>query len=100
MTDIKSMIILSKQLKLLCKKKDITISQLSRATKIPLPTLNHIVNGRPPRKLEHIKTLCSYFSCSADYLLFGEEPVIHPASLPEHMQSIGQFEVYLKKILR
>ena len=93
------MLTLSKQLKKLCNERDITVSQLSRATQIPLATLNHLVNGRPPRKLEHIKILCNYFSCSSDFLLFGVDTVQEnknpemPALMP-----FGRYDVYLKKI--
>ena len=90
---------IGKQVKKLCKDKDLTVSQLSRATKIPLPTLNHIVNGRPLRKLEHIKSLCDFFNCSADTLLFGSEAVrVQPkANTPEELINFGNYDVYLRK---
>jgi transcriptional regulator with XRE-family HTH domain len=93
---------IGKQIKKLCKENDITVSQLSRATKIPLPTLNHIVNGRPPRKLEHIKQLCTFFKCSSDFLLFDSEAIQTAKGKSdtsfEELVQFGRYDVFLRKV--
>ena len=95
--DTFQMNILGKQLKKFCKDKDLTVSQLSRATKIPLATLTHIVNGRSPRKLEHIKAMCEYFSVTSDELLFGKKPMVNNELSPAELVNFGTYDVYLKK---
>ena len=61
---------LTKNLRVLIQKKDITMAQLSRATGIPPQNLNNWVSGQEPRGLDKLKKVADYFEISLDDLYF------------------------------
>ena len=65
---------LAKVLKALLEKHDITARELSRATKVPQPTLTNYLSGRSANKLEHLMAIAEYFNVTLEYLLFEEAP--------------------------
>ena len=65
---------LSLILKKLLAEHDITIAQLSRATKVPRQTLDNWLTGQEPRSLKQVKLIASFFEVSLDELCFGETP--------------------------
>lgn len=84
----------AKQLKSLLRRDGITVSHLSRKTGIPAKTIYHYLEGRTPRKLEHVKVICESFQVTSDYLLFGVQPI---GSDKQEFVAIGTYDVYLKK---
>lgn len=86
--------VLAQQLKVLMKKKRMTVSQLSSATGVPAKTLYHYLEGRTPRNLDHVRKVCEVLKVSADYLLFGAE--IAKVEL-EEVIAFGTYDVFLKK---
>ena len=63
-----------RNLKKLINDKDIKVSQLSRATKIPQTTLQNWIQGHPPKNINQIKAVADYFGVTLDYLCFGISP--------------------------
>lgn len=83
-----------KQLKMLIRREGVSIAQLSRRTGISPKSLYNYLDGRMPRKLDHIKKICDEFQVSSDFLLFGiESSCMHG----EDFLSLGHYDVYLKK---
>ena len=68
-----SKIQLSKSIKKLILEKEISVRELAKQTGIPQSTLNSIVNGREPGKIEHLLTLSKYFKVSLEFLLTAED---------------------------
>ncbi len=89
-------------LKKLLNERDMTVAQLSRATKVPQQTLNNWMQGQEPRSLSHIKAVADYFGASVDYLVYGEVLKKERDPLKEHSDEInaGVFEVVLKRVKR
>lgn len=87
-------------LKRLLRERDITVAQLSRATKIPPQTLNNWLSGQEPRKLSQVKLVADYFNVTMDQLLY--EVVItenkNPISDFSNEINAGVFEVVLRRI--
>lgn len=68
-----SKIQLGKTLKRLLTDKNISVRSLAKATGIPQSTLNSLVLGREPSKIEHLMVLSKYFKVNLEYLLTGED---------------------------
>jgi transcriptional regulator with XRE-family HTH domain len=60
-------------LKRLIEDRDLTLRELSRATKIPEPTLSGYMNGAEPGKINHIRILARFFGISMETLLYGQD---------------------------
>lgn len=96
---------LNTRLKRILKENDITVAQLSRATKIPPQTLNNWLSGQEPRKLSQVKTVAEYFEMSLDELLYGDtlisqKNITSKNPLNDFSDEInaGVFEVVLRRI--
>jgi transcriptional regulator with XRE-family HTH domain len=63
---------LAHNLKLVMAQRRITLSELSRATKIPKSSLSDWIAGAPPRKLDQVKRVADHFEMSLDDLAFGD----------------------------
>lgn len=90
---------LNKQLKTLLHNKDVTVAQLSRATKISAKTLYQWLNGQSPKNLVQVRKVADYFEVTIDYLAFGilERSKSEIADFRNEI-NVGHFEVILKKI--
>ena len=91
---------LASNLRKLIKEHDLTVAQLSRATKIPAQTVNNWLAGLEPRSMSQVKTVATYFEKSLDELAYGEnrnQPKTEP--FKEHQDEInaGIYEVILRK---
>lgn len=89
---------LEKKLKVLLAEHDITIAQLSRATKVPRQTIDNWLAGQEPRSLTQVKLVANFFELSLDELCFGESP--KQPSIQEFNEEInaGVFEVVLRRV--
>ena len=89
-------------LKKLLKEKDVTISQLSRETKIPVQTLSNWLSGQSPRNISQLKTVADFLDVDLNFLCFAEsiQPKTKEPSIKEFEDEIncGVFEVVLKKV--
>lgn len=89
---------LATTLKRLLIEHDITIAQLSRATKVPRQTLDNWLSGQEPRSLKQVKLISTFFEVSLDQLCFDE---IDREKTIEHYRdeiNAGVFEVVLRRI--
>jgi transcriptional regulator with XRE-family HTH domain len=92
---------LSAQLKQLIKARGTTMTNVSRATSIPVQTLHSWVSGATPRDISAVKKVADYFDVSVDYLAFGMEPKAkrsHAITELEDEINAGIFEVVLRKV--
>ena len=87
-------------LKRLIKEKGISVTHLSRATKVPLQTLHGWLNGSDPRNLRQVKAVADYLEVDLDYLCFGIKPKTHSHKIEEYEDEIvtGIYEVVLRRI--
>lgn len=87
-------------LKKLLFEKDMTVAQLSRATKVPQQTLNNWMQGQEPRNLTHLKTIADYFNVTVDHLVYGVPLKKETNPIRELSDEInaGIFEVVLRRI--
>ena len=92
---------LQTRLKAFLKDEDMTVAQLSRATKIPPQTLNNWLSGHEPRKLNQVKIVADYFEVTMDQLLYGIDSHSHKKSDIEDFSdeiNAGIFEVVLRRV--
>lgn len=93
---------IGKNLRHILRKRDLKLTQVSRATGIPLQTLNNWLANQSPRNLVQVHKLCSYLHISMEHLIFGKEGVEHQAEILGHVLDsehyMGQFEVILRRI--
>lgn len=61
---------LSKVLAALIKTRGLTITSLSRLTKVPLQTLHGWLQGNEPRSIRQVKKVADFFGVDLDYLCF------------------------------
>lgn len=89
---------LKDQLKTLIESERLTISRLSKETKIPVQTLHNWIAGMEPRSLKQVRKVADYFEVSIDYLCFGIEPK-SKESLGDFEEEIfaGKFDVILRR---
>ena len=72
---------LNSVLKTMLEDRNLSLRQLSRATKIPEPTLSGYLNGAEPGKINHIRILARFLGISMESLLYGEDD--RPPTLEE-----------------
>ena len=87
-------------LKKILKEKDITISQLSRGTNVPVQTISNWLSGQSPRNISQIKAVADFLGVDLNYLCFAESIQAKAPSITEFEDEIncGVFEVVLRKI--
>lgn len=94
---------LKSQLVRLIRKRGMTITTLSKNTKIPAQTIHNWIAGSKPRDFDQVKKVADYFGVSLDFLVYGiERPVMISTEIEKHRDEInaGVFEVVLRKINR
>lgn len=89
---------LKRVLKELLNQRDISVAQLSRATRLPRQTLDNWFSGKEPRSLKQVKKVAEYFGVPMDFLCFGERS--KEKSIREYEDEINAavFEVVLRRI--
>jgi hypothetical protein len=89
---------LGKILKKKLQDNDVMVTELSRATKVPLQTLHNWLAGQKPRDIDQVKRVADHFGVSINNLCFGE---IEKANreLTDFRDEIlaGVFEVVIRK---
>lgn len=85
-------------LKKLIKEKGITITALSKKTKVPLQTLHGWLQGSEPKSLRQVKKVADFFEVDLDYLCFGIEN--KKTNFIDYQDEInaGIFEVVLRRV--
>ncbi|MFZ4715774.1 MAG: helix-turn-helix transcriptional regulator [Bacteriovoracaceae bacterium] len=91
--------LLSKNLKILLKERDLTVAQLSRASKVPAQTINNWLAGLEPRNMTQVKIVSQFFKITLDELAYGEKPIKIENKLKDYEDEIfaGIFEVVLRR---
>ena len=91
--------VLKTVLKRSIKDRGITITHLSRATRVPLQTLHGWLQGSEPKSLRQVKAVADYLEVDLNYLCFGEQ-IKQQNKLEEFGNEInaGIFEVVLRRI--
>jgi len=86
-------------LKKLLHDRDMTVAQLSRATKVPVQTLSNWLQGLKPRDLEQVQRVSAYFGVTLDFFVSGKESEAKPA-FNDYKEEInaGVYEVILRKL--
>lgn len=89
---------LGKILKKKLQEQDLKVTELSRATKVPLQTLHNWLVGQKPRDIDQVKRVADYFGVSLNYLCFGEIEKAN-RNLEDFKDEIlaGTFEVVIRK---
>lgn len=59
-------------LKKLLREKNMSVRKAASEIGIPQATLNSIVNGRIPRRLDYVVKIATYFNLSLDEMLLGK----------------------------
>lgn len=90
---------LASKLKKLLKEQDLTVAQLSRATKVPAQTLNNWLSGLEPRSMGQVKSVAQFFEITLDEIAYGEIKVKDQNKLNQYSDEIyaGIFEVVLRR---
>ena len=87
-------------LKRLLKKDGISITYLSKRTKVPVQTIHNWLNGMEPRSISQLRKIADYFEVSLDYLCFGIEQKETQKGFEQYKEEInaGVFEVVLRRV--
>lgn len=90
---------LKKILKALIKEEGITVTQLSKKTRVPVQTLHNWLSGMEPRSLKQVRKVAEFFKVSIDYICFGIESQDKDC-IEEYSDEInaGVFEVVLRRV--
>lgn len=82
----------------LLKERNMTMKELAFESGVPLSTLAHFKNNRPPKDIASVQLLADSLGCSLHFLLFGEnESKSEPGDIAAELFS-GVFEVTVKRI--
>lgn len=85
-------------LKKLITDKGVTITAVSRASKVPLQTLHGWLQGSEPKSLRQVKKVADYFEVDLDYLCFGIQPEMQSIRDFQDEINAGIFEVVLRRV--
>lgn len=91
-------ILLSKNLKKLIFEKGITVTGLSRSTKVPVQTLYGWLIGSEPKSIKQVKNVADFLAVDLDYLCFGITPKQPSIFDYENEINSGIYEVVLRKV--
>lgn len=92
---------LSKTLLKLCKAKKITLSQLSKKTGVPQPTLHGWTSGRAVGNIDDLKKVCEVLQVSLHQILYEENDPYengHEELLQEILR--GDVRLTVERIIR
>lgn len=101
MKEQKKLLKLGATMQALMREQGITIKELSFQSGVPVSTLAHFKNNRPPKDVAAIQRVAECLDCSLHFLLFGEHEKKTPD--PNDIASelfTGVFEVTVKRIKR
>ncbi len=88
---------LNKTLKRLLNESELSATELSKLTDIPLSTLHGWINGVEPKSISQLKKIADFFDVSLDFLCFGEPKSKNIKDFGGDI-SIGNYEVILRRI--
>lgn len=91
----KKLMELKKVLRDLLNKNNVKVTELSRATKVPVQSIRNWLEGVSPRRLDHVLAVATYFEVSIEFLITGKQKEI----IKDFQDEInaGVFEVVLRR---
>lgn len=89
-------------LRKIVREKGLTITDLSRSTKVPVQTLHGWLQGSEPKSIRQLKIVADYLDVDLDYLCFGIKPKSDVMKIEKFENEInaGIFEVVLRRVKR
>ncbi len=93
--------ILSKQLKKLLQQNGVSVTHLSKVTKVPSQTIFNWASGAKPRDFDQVKRIADHFNVTLDFLVYGVELKSSTSSPLKDFDSeinAGIYEVVLRRI--
>lgn len=98
--DRNTVVKLQETLRKLISSNGITITHLSRATKVPLQTMHGWLQGVAPKNISQVKKVADYFKITIDELCFGTKVKSDKDFLNKFENEInaGVFEVVLRRV--
>lgn len=92
---------LSKQLKLLLQRSDLTVAQLARATGVSPKTIYNWLEEQKPRDISAVKRVADRFGVTLDYICYGIDEQGMRTEFDQYRDEInaGIFEVVLRKVI-
>lgn len=90
--------VMAKNLRKFIEEKRISITELSRRSKVPAKTIYHWMNGQQPRKMEHLFSIADVLEVTVEEL-FGREPR-QSAKVPDLVRefNLGKYEIVLRPL--
>lgn len=90
--------VMAKNLRKLIEEKRISITELSRRSKVPAKTIYHWMNGQQPRKMEHLFSIADVLEVTVEEL-FGREPR-KTNKVPDLIRelNLGKYEIVLRPL--
>lgn len=87
-------------LRRIIREKGLTVTGLSRATKVPVQTLHGWLHGSEPKSVRQLKAVADHLGVDLDYLCFGIKPKSESAKIEKFEDEInaGIFEVVLRRV--
>lgn len=87
-------------LRRLIRDKGLTITGLSRKTKVPVQTIHGWLQGVEPKGVRQLKAVADFLEVDLDYLCFGIKPKTDLPKIENFENDInaGVFEVVLRRV--
>lgn len=99
-TEVLEAMLLKSQLKNLISHRGVTVTSLSKATKVPKQTIHSWMTGAKPRDFDQVKRVADYFNVTLDFLAYGiRNEISQSTEIEKHRDEInaGIFEVILRR---
>lgn len=89
---------MAKNLRKIIEERRISITELSRRSKVPAKTIYHWMNGQQPRKMEHLFSIADVLEVTVDEL-FGRESK-KSGKTPDLVceLNLGKYEIVLRPL--
>ncbi|AHI06244.1 hypothetical protein BDW_08720 [Bdellovibrio bacteriovorus W] len=89
---------MAKNLRKLIEEKRLSITELSRRSKVPAKTIYHWMNGQQPRKMEHLFSIADVLEVTVEEL-FGRESK-KSGKVPDLARelALGKYEIVLRPL--
>lgn len=86
-------------LRKLIEERGVTVTKVSKASKVPAQTIHNWLSGVEPRSFSQVKQVSDYFEVSLDYICFGIKEK-NQSKFENYSEEInaGVFEVVLRRV--
>lgn len=95
---------LKENLRRLIDGRGVSLTKLSKASKVPVTTISNWLSGQSPKNIEQVKNIAGYFELTVDELVFGVGQKAKQKSVIEEFAEneiyAGKYEVILRKIIK